>query len=295
MFNSKRSKISMLDWSTCGYHSLPRWLQDNIYIRKGYRPPLKSFWLSFMSIFRIHTETGNIWSHILAFILFNFWLFKLLTEIPHSAKVLDKFFCCLYFCGQIFGALGSVIFHTFECHSRSVSKTTIKIDYFGVFFAIWTANQAAGYFAFRCNDDAKFYWHSFGVVVLIAGTYIIVNEKISKLVRIIIFASAAFPSAAGLLIALSDVIDSSGSVQSIEANHGYITGYLIRYWLLSYLTLGFGAFVYIKRIPEKYFPGLFDYLGQSHQILHVTVIIGVYYNYLLLRHIIKHKLSIEYC
>uniref|UniRef100_A0A8C9CNT2 Uncharacterized protein n=1 Tax=Phocoena sinus TaxID=42100 RepID=A0A8C9CNT2_PHOSS len=40
--------------------------RDNDYLLHGHRPPMPSFRACFKSIFRIHTETGNIWTHLLA-------------------------------------------------------------------------------------------------------------------------------------------------------------------------------------------------------------------------------------
>lgn len=44
---------------------LPVWLKDNDFLINGHRPPLNSFGECFKSIFSIHTETGNIWTHLL--------------------------------------------------------------------------------------------------------------------------------------------------------------------------------------------------------------------------------------
>lgn len=44
---------------------LPDWLKDNDFLLHGHRPPMPSFRACFKSIFRIHTETGNIWTHLL--------------------------------------------------------------------------------------------------------------------------------------------------------------------------------------------------------------------------------------
>eukprot|EP00271_Cylindrocystis_brebissonii_P004239 TRINITY_DN15879_c0_g1_i1.p1 TRINITY_DN15879_c0_g1~~TRINITY_DN15879_c0_g1_i1.p1 ORF type:complete len:397 (-),score=14.71 TRINITY_DN15879_c0_g1_i1:63-1253(-) len=51
------------------FHALPEYLRDNEFILKGYRSnwTLKS---AFLSVFRIHNETGNIWTHLLGFLLF---------------------------------------------------------------------------------------------------------------------------------------------------------------------------------------------------------------------------------
>lgn len=52
-------------WKVVNHHSLPDWLKDNDFLHSGHRPPTNSFVQCFKSIFRIHTETGNIWSHLL--------------------------------------------------------------------------------------------------------------------------------------------------------------------------------------------------------------------------------------
>ena len=52
-------------WTVVHHSHLPKWLRDNDFLIKGHRPPLNSFWACFKSIFRIHTETGNIWTHLL--------------------------------------------------------------------------------------------------------------------------------------------------------------------------------------------------------------------------------------
>ncbi|KAG3258909.1 ADIPOR1-like, partial [Ictidomys tridecemlineatus] len=49
-------------WRVIPYDVLPDWLKDNDYLLHSHRPPMPSF----KSIFRIHTETGNIWTHLLA-------------------------------------------------------------------------------------------------------------------------------------------------------------------------------------------------------------------------------------
>jgi len=52
-------------WIVVHHHHLPKWLRDNEFLTKGHRPQLHSFYACFKSIFRVHTETGNIWTHLL--------------------------------------------------------------------------------------------------------------------------------------------------------------------------------------------------------------------------------------
>ena len=58
-------KVVAAGWELVYHHKLPVWLQDNEYIVFGHRQPLNSFRSCFQSVFKIHTETGNIWTHLL--------------------------------------------------------------------------------------------------------------------------------------------------------------------------------------------------------------------------------------
>ena len=52
-------------WEVVHHRHLPKWLRDNDFLVEGHRPPLNSFKACIKSIFRVHTETGNIWTHML--------------------------------------------------------------------------------------------------------------------------------------------------------------------------------------------------------------------------------------
>ena len=41
-----------------------------------------------------------------------------------------------------------------------------------------------------------------------------------------------------------------------------------------------GALMYIKRIPEKFYPGKFDIFGSSHQFFHLFVVAGIITHYI---------------
>ncbi|PSC75369.1 Heptahelical 4 isoform 2 [Micractinium conductrix] len=53
------------------YELTPEHYRDNVYIHHWYRPP-GGFRKSLASLFRLHNETGNVWTHLLGFIIFIF-------------------------------------------------------------------------------------------------------------------------------------------------------------------------------------------------------------------------------
>jgi hypothetical protein len=58
------------DWTACHFEKLPLWMKDNEFLHFGHRPELPNVTECFKSIFRIHTETGNIWTHLIGFVAF---------------------------------------------------------------------------------------------------------------------------------------------------------------------------------------------------------------------------------
>ena len=57
-------------WMVVHHNHLPKWLRDNDFLVKGHRPPMNSYWKCLKSVFRVHTETGNIWTHLLGMDVF---------------------------------------------------------------------------------------------------------------------------------------------------------------------------------------------------------------------------------
>ena len=76
--------------------------------------------------------------------------------------------------------------------------------------------------------------------------------------------------------------------------------------LKSYLWYAIGLGFYLSRIPERFSPGMFDYWvyysrwfflnssqGQSHQIWHFCVVMGMWTLYVGIRNTIRFRLSLQ--
>lgn len=109
-------------WKVCHFTSLPQWLQDNDFLHKGHRPPLPSFSACFRSIFRIHTETGNIWTHLLGCLAFTGMALYFLTRPSAEIQWQEKVVFASFFAGAIMCMGMSFTFHTVSCHSEKVGK-----------------------------------------------------------------------------------------------------------------------------------------------------------------------------
>ena len=61
---------------------------------------------------------------------------------------------------------------------------------------------------------------------------------------------------------------------------GYNKNIKLINWYLGGISYVVGALFYILRIPEKIFPGKFDFFGASHQIFHVLVFFGAFFHFI---------------
>ena len=137
---SKRYLLPQYDKSECpeptressarkllSHSELPQWLRGNEFLSHFHRPPMPSFTSCFKSIFKIHSETGNIWTHLIGFIIFicitSYMLLRPITAYtPFPKDWQEKLIFGCFFAGAVLCLGISWIFHTVYCHSKVVSK-----------------------------------------------------------------------------------------------------------------------------------------------------------------------------
>lgn len=71
---------------------------------------------------------------------------------------------------------------------------------------------------------------------------------------------------------------------------GYI--HFITLWLLvmgaCYLI---GAAIYVTQVPERWWPGAFDFIGSSHQLWHLSIFAAVLVHYVGLMHMFEWRMA----
>ncbi|XP_042168973.1 adiponectin receptor protein 1-like [Oncorhynchus tshawytscha] len=144
-------------WRVIPHDVLPEWLKDNEYLRHGHRPPMPSFRACFKSIFRIHTETGNIWTHLLGCLFFLclgiMYMFR--SNMYFAAPFQEKIVIGIFFIGAILCLSFSWLFHTVYCHSEGVSRVFSKLDYSGIAFLIMGSFVPWLYYSFYCSPNPR--------------------------------------------------------------------------------------------------------------------------------------------
>lgn len=242
-------------------------------VLSGYRKIGQKWNFYLVSIFRMHNESLNIWTHIFAFV----WHFLLLYHYAPTCNsytdiqcgtVLIFSFCCLL------STSFSVIAHIFHTKSAYVHRILFLLDYTGVIMYCYvTGLIAIQYFSDKTTYKviAPFYFVIHWIFCLVEFITMCVlklnlGETSGHLPRkwTVIFVYALH----GVLIS------STVAGKYWRYVHGDVTNTtsLWRYnWI--YLTFTLEALAYACHVPELLFPGSFDIIGQSHQMFHVIATI----------------------
>ncbi|KAL3840685.1 hypothetical protein ACJIZ3_025276 [Penstemon smallii] len=283
------------------YEALPEYLQDNEFIRNYYRCewPIKDV---IFSIFSLHNETLNIWTHLLGFMIFAAFMIMSLTEkmsfdnkmllkvnssnIFHKPLQIDSYLrhiakspflnastdsnsvplwpWFVFLGGAMSCLICSSISHLFACHSKRFYYFFWRLDYVGISLMIVCSFFPPIYYTLIDQP----YWR---IIYLSSITLVGILVVITLLAPALSSGRfRSFRAALFFCMGFSGVIPATHALL-LHRDHPQILvslGYEIAMGLL-YAT---GAVFYVTRIPERWRPGAFDIVGQSHQIFHVFVV-----------------------
>ncbi|CAF3870209.1 unnamed protein product [Rotaria sordida] len=251
---------------------LPQWLLDNEFLISGHRPPMPSFKKCFASIFRLHTETVNIWTHLLGTLFFIITAIYFISRPSSEVHIEKKLIFGAFFLGAILCLLCSTLYHTLYCHSPKISKFFSKLDYCGIAFLIIGSIIPLLYYQFYCEFGTKVAYLTFIGVLGIGCIVVSMWDK---------FSSAHYRIYRALLFITFGVfgfIPSCHYMIQFGVEHAFKVG-AIQYLLLVAALYLIGACLYAARIPERLAPGLFDIWFQSHQLFHVFVVAAACVHY----------------
>ena len=229
-------------------------------------------------VVRCFDTAVNVWSHLIAamYFLLEFInlvylkrtlssrnLFGRLTSDSDLAAI-SPYCLCVTVCFTL-----SATFHAFSDHSCYVHRLGNNLDHVGIVFVLWGTGVSCTHFALRCApSDLRFVY--FAVISITAGLCAALTlrpcfclPRFRKLRTLIYFFLGA-----SLFVPLYPAWKLFGSVEMLDKAAGW------RSFLALALVNSLGGVTYTARVPERWFPGRFDLLGQSHHWMHILVIIG---------------------
>uniref|UniRef100_A0A3Q3GEF8 Progestin and adipoQ receptor family member 8 n=1 Tax=Labrus bergylta TaxID=56723 RepID=A0A3Q3GEF8_9LABR len=234
------------------------------FILSGYRPVGLSWRCYLLSLFQIHNETVNVWSHLLAAVFVVMRVLKVrgfLWTSPH----------CLWF--SMYSLLSHTelaVAHLLQSHSEEAHYSVFFLDYVGM--AVYQYGCALALFLY--SSDIDWSQSMLGQVFLPAAALLAwfscttgcyaklrfrrpypLHRKLCQVV----------PLGVAYLLDISPVADRL-------LTHRWTSNPALPLHFLQVVTLFLSsAFFFSFPIPESFSPGRYDILGHSHQLFHILL------------------------
>jgi len=248
-------------------NEVPEYAQEKD-IKTGYRDSL-DYMGCIGSIFCLHNETVNIWTHLLGFVFFFYLMvINLIQPQPHIRDSPDHLATIVQLVTYQACMLSSSLFHTFLCHSAQVKRTWQELDHACILIAMFGTYVRIIINHFQCFPLVQL--SHLSVVFLLFGSIFYIKYSpwtSSTKVSLPLFFSVALYSVApfGHWIHLSFSIENS-NVDSL----------MICWMFFPFLLGAVGVLFYVSHFPESMAPlGQVDICGASHQIWHVLIFSGM--------------------
>ncbi|EGR32626.1 hypothetical protein IMG5_076560 [Ichthyophthirius multifiliis] len=173
---------------------------------------------------------------------------------------------------------GSILFHTFNCISKKHCDFLLRIDYGGICIIIGGGSYPCIYYGFFCEQNLMHFYSYFNLIlcfsVFIVSLFDFLHQEKYRNFKGLLYGSLGTVTSVPLIHLI---------IKSIYANN-QINDYLfleksVPYYFGTAIFLIIGLCTYLARCPERFKPGKFDQVCNSHNLWHICVIIGVVFCY----------------
>lgn len=239
-------------------------------ILHGYRRPGSSFSTCLLSMFKLHNETFNIWTHLM---FSSFFLYLLFIQ-PYDLLSSDGYTLLCFLITCFLYPLGSTIAHLFNCMSPVTRHICFMIDYLSISLYAYGAVCANKIYGLPTSWRGGMFEEMF-LICMFVGCVVCVYVSCStrfmpvcRRTKILRLSAFALPYIIGMTPCMYRTLfcmeDNSCTGASYYGQHFFDTIFTVTF--------------YGGHIPEVIFPGYFDIFFQSHSIFHVVVAIGTYHH-----------------
>ncbi|PHH72548.1 hypothetical protein CDD80_4466 [Ophiocordyceps camponoti-rufipedis] len=254
------------------YEDLPSPWRNNPHIKRGYRFT-ESKLECVRSMFDISNESFNIWSHAIGLVLVcavAFYFYPTSATFGLSTKA-DVFVAAAFFVMAGLTLVCSTVWHTMNAVADIDAISIFAcVDYTGISLLIAASIVTTEYTAFYCDPVSRWTYMTLTALLGLAGVLLPWNPRFNDAdkswVRVAFYVGLALTGFMPILQLY------------LTEGRDFVVGFYspVLKSLLVYLG---GAVVYASKIPERWFPGVFDYIGGSHNLWHAAVLGGILFHY----------------
>ena len=235
---------------------------DNI--KTGYHPPIATWRQAWKLLWTLHSETGNIWSHGIGMMIFIFYSLESLFNTEAFDYWIVLFFNFAHF--AVFA--NSTFYHWLHIFGKTWHHRLYCLDFCGIGLSIHAAHLSWIYYGLYAGPSLFKIYAPIQVVILIwtlIVSYLICYSKMNvdsnQNIRIGLYLLQHF---------LIYVI--TGHVYLRNESSSLFTFECSSFILMAMACLIIGIIVYVSQVPESIWPGKFDTFFNSHQIMHLLVL-----------------------
>ncbi|XP_053976861.1 progestin and adipoQ receptor family member 4 [Hylaeus volcanicus] len=242
------------------WSDMPKHLQFNPHIRTGYRP-LMTVRQCLGSLFYIHNETVNITTHGFAIL---YMLLTIPQLLPWGAQgIFTQILSWCHLIGAISPWIGSFVYHLFMNlnYDDVFYKKLLRLDMIGIWLCQSFGAIPMIAASVHCLPNSCWYCCIFIYCFLSIWGLLMAMNAYSPWERRLCFAP---PFLMRMMVMILRCFGIGGG--SPNALHHIV---------LQDLIAVVGATIGALRIPEKWIPGKLDFILNSHNLMHVLVVLAV--------------------
>lgn len=253
------------------YEELPAWLRaaNTSFIKRGYQANLSGYreaWA--MAVSSLTNETVNIWTHLIGAFVFIALGARCFSYLHPAASFYDRLIFGSYCALATKSLFSSALFHAHFHLSPKAYKMWCSWDTVGISALTCGSGTLLAYYIFHGQQPLQAIWLAVVVLINLIGmvgpAFEFWTSPHLRTTRVFVY------SASGLLSVMpAFYVFLAGVPESWpKSATSWIAGSFASYIL--------GTLVYLTQIPERWAPGLFDYVFASHQLWHGFVFAGAY-------------------
>lgn len=260
------SKLDEIDLQRCLLCSSDVPVYQRVpFIVRGYRPRPRSTAALLRTLFTVHNETGNIWTHLLPFGYYSIRALQVSRDLAHGedpsgdrVALVEFVWVLVILLATSVCLLNSWSYHLCSCSDRGFSECMLRVDRAGIVCLV-AASYASGIaLGYRCAPRLRVFYLFFSAGVAAALTFAMARPQLIGNIQSFFITCVGL----GLLPAAHMLCISPWEDIAVVAP----------YLAAMFGWYGIGAAFFVSRWPECRWPGRFDIWGHSHQLWHTCVL-----------------------
>ena len=229
------------------------------------------------NIAKIIDDMSSKWDDFLDSMEIESLLFETISnniEIPKTQKRIRRWPIFIMLSSAIICLSFSAIYHMLSPISKQFCTTLSRLDYAGISLLIAGSCFPPYFYFFNCEPFLCYAYLTFISVFAISVFLFSLTPGFHTPQRRTLRGSLFLSLGISAGIPIMHLMLFRSSIKGFESSPR------LMFWVIGGAAYIIGALIYIKRIPEKFYPGKFDIFGSSHQFFHLFVVVGVITHYI---------------